>query len=328
MPEDLTRKIHNGEGVLEIESRTLSDFCSVVDNITDNWRSEVKRRQDKIPPDADFFPGELSPWFRGITEEKYELEPTLLRDSNKRYLWPPLGNNEKERILKIEKYLLQRFRTFATPSLHRVPKLEIQWSFLMQHHGLPTRLLDWSKSSFISLFFGIRKYEEKERESQRRGEDSPPSAAVWILEPRRLSELSPHGTRSIYGANDDTHIQLIDRYLKLNESVERKLDSPLPLIPDLVSPRITSQLGRFTLHTDKRDSLISFAKELYEKEKRWYLIKIIIPHENHQSILRSLRTSGVSFIDIAQDLDGIAEELLWRMRLGVNDSNQYNQDQS
>jgi FRG domain len=320
LSEDLTKKEPNSKDVLEIEARTLSDFCRVVDNITDSWRSEVTRRQEANPREVDFFPGELSPWFRGITDEGYDLEPTLLRDSNRSYLLPHLSDNERERILKIEKYLLQRFKTFSTPLLTRVPELEIQWFFLMQHHNLYTRLLDWSKSSSISLFFAIRKYEEKQKEAKLKCRSSP-SAAVWILEPRRLSEFSPHGTRSIYGANNEKHIPLINKYLGLDESInEKKLDFPLPLIPDLVSPRITSQLGRFTLHTDKKDSLINFAKKLYKDEGRWYLIKIIIPHENHKSILRSLRTSGISFIDIAQDLDGISEELKWRMRLGASDS--------
>jgi hypothetical protein len=322
LSEDLTTTVYEGEGVLEIEAQTLSDFCRIVDNITDSWRLRVCERQVAKPPEADFFPGELSPWFRGITRQDYECEPSLLREINRKYLWPGLGGNEKERILKIERYLLQRFRTFSTPSLARLPEVTIQWFFLMQHHGLPTRLLDWSKSSFIALFFAIRKYEEKEKESILKSEDLPPSAAVWILEPRRLSEAC-HRTRSIFGANNPNHIKFIDKYLAIGEATEDKIDFPLPLIPDLVSPRITAQLGRFTFHTHEREGLINFAKKLYKDEKRWYLIKIIIPHRNHRSMLRSLRTSGISYIDITQDLDGIAEELLWRMRLGVDDSNQY-----
>ena len=322
MSKDLTTKVYEGEGVLEVKAQTLGQFCRVVDNITDNWRLKVCERQVANPPEADFFPGELSPWFRGITREDYECEPSLLREVNRKYLWPGLGGEEKEKVRKIERYLLQRFRTFSTPSLARLPESEIQWFFLMQHHGLPTRLLDWSKSSLTALFFAIRKYEEKDKEAKLRGEDPPPSAAVWMLEPRRLSE-SCHGARSIYGANNYGHRTLIDMYLESKVAKKDGIYFPLPLIPDLVSPRITAQFGRFTLHTHERDGLVNFARRLYAHEKRWYLIKIVIPHIHHKSILRSLRTTGISYIEITQDLDGIAEELLWRMRLGVDDSNRY-----
>ncbi len=321
MSNDLTTKVYEGEGVLEVKAQTLGQFCRVVDNITDNWRLQVCERQVANPPEADFFPGELSPWFRGITRQDYECEPSLLREINRKYLWPGLGGEEKEKVHKIERYLLQRFRTFSTPSLARLPEFDIQWFFLMQHHGLPTRLLDWSKSSLTALFFAIRKYEEKDKEAKLKCEDPPPSAAVWMLEPRRLSETC-HRTRSIYGANRDDHRTYINKYLDFEE-LKDEVDFPLPLIPDLVSPRITAQFGRFTLHTHKRDGLVNFARGLYAQEKRWYLIKIVIPHKHHKSILRSLRTTGISYIEITQDLDGIAEELLWRMRLGVDDSNQY-----
>jgi len=144
-----------------------------------------------------------------------------------------------------------------------------------------------------------------------------------------------HGTRSICGAMDLDPVQdtssaspnFYDRYLRLSECESANNCPPLPLIPDLVSPRITSQVGRFTLHTHKRGGVIKFAKDLYAnaKERRWYLVKIIIPVEQHRSILRSLRVAGVS-MNITQDLDGIAEELLWRIRLGVDDRNPYLED--
>ena len=49
---------------------------------------------------------------------------------------------------------------------------EINWRYLMQHYGLQTRLLDWSKNALTALYFAIRKYDVKSEQK---------SAAVWVL---------------------------------------------------------------------------------------------------------------------------------------------------
>ena len=154
-----------------------------------------------------------------------------------------------------------------------------------------------------------------------------PDAAVWMLEPRRLSEAC-HGSRSICGVNEDD-IETINRYLGLSRQIPRSLDYPLPVIPNIVTPRISSQIGRFTLHTSTPKSLLRFANT-YKKEsdKEYYLIKfrIVVSQDKdcdsqhqHRDLMRSLRVAGISHMNISQDLDGIADELMWRVRLGTSD---------
>ena len=223
---DLTKKDLDKE-ILEIKVETLDEFCHVVDNITFHWR----KQSPSGLPQAEFFPGELSPWFRGNTESRYGCDPSLLRQVNSRYIKSiPIKHEEnqnteknlnkddatKKNIKKLESYLLQRFKTFGVPLVQRDIQKNIQWFFLMQHHLLYTRLLDWSKSSLIALFFAIRKFEEK------KAKDCP-DAAVWMLEPRTLSQTI-HGTRSIYGANKEEHNNLIDFYLNLGSSNNKGSD--------------------------------------------------------------------------------------------------------
>lgn len=143
-------------------------------------------------------------------------------------------------------------------------------------------------------------------------------AAIWMIEPRRLSELCGKD-RCIRSTNNDSHLKKIKNYINL-EGVEVS-GLPLPIIPDFVSPRIVSQFGRFTLHTHHRGGIQKFAQEAFESDKHNtpYVVKIIIPHKCHIEILRSLRVAGLSPITLQQDLDGVVEELLWRMRLGQDD---------
>ena len=294
---------------LDVES--LSAYCQLVDDITRGWRNAARnrRKKGKIPDHP--FPGELSPWFRGMTRVKYDCEPGLLRKGD-RALRPYQHN--KTKIREVEEYLRNRFRTAGLPHIDRRVESDASWMFLMQHHGLPTRLLDWSKSSLTALFFAIRKHGQQGRNKT--------AAAVWMLEPRRLAELyhplrkTAHcetSPRKIPDAKDSE----MQPFFELSDQLQKSY--PIPLIPDEVSPRLTAQSGRFTLHTYQKEGLVNFGKVCAKSDKRWYILRIKIRYRFQPSILRSLRTAGISEASITPDLDSIGREIRRRMLLGVDD---------
>jgi len=89
-------------------------------------------------------------------------------------------------MLYEEQVMRLQFRRRATRLLAgRQPNGELEhreWYFLMQHHGAPTRLLDWSEGSLAALYFAIR--ERGSKGDPNNGKD----AAVFMLDPWWLNE--------------------------------------------------------------------------------------------------------------------------------------------
>jgi len=101
---------------------------------------------------------------------------TIFRGQRKyRPLLPGISrNNNKKCILTNEKRLFEKFKTEAECCLHRLPETDWDWLVVAQHHGLQTRLLDWTHDPYAALWFAIERAEI---------EDSKPE--VWSLHPEK-----------------------------------------------------------------------------------------------------------------------------------------------
>src|ERR1700722_6840868 len=81
--------------------------------------------------------------YRGVTDAAYELIPKIGRDKVL----------DSESVLQCEQAVFAEFKRAASPFLTPQPQNDLEWLFLCQHHGLPTRLLDWTTNPLVALYF-------------------------------------------------------------------------------------------------------------------------------------------------------------------------------
>jgi hypothetical protein len=138
---------------------TISSFGDLVERLFEkSWDQKIKRFRSHYV-------------FRGLSDENYQLKTTLTR----------LGRNYES----MEKLLLRNFRKYA----HRdvVPQDSIwNWLSIAEHHGLPTRLLDWTISPLVAAHFATCNVEKFNV-----------NGAIWCVDFIANREMLPNKLKSL-----------------------------------------------------------------------------------------------------------------------------------
>lgn len=217
-------------------------------------------------------------WFRGIADQEYGLEPSIF--------WK-VGDSLRERIL------LNKFKTKARPYLQSYKDNYWEWLFLMQHYGIPTRLLDWSESALASLAFSTLYREDKHN-----GKD----AALWCLDPIKLNRDYVREFRP-----DELIPNILDetvRKIQVYMDPEIPNEFPIAVYGPLNNERITSQKGVFTVFPFKE----RFKLEDLPQSNH-FLAKLTIPYDNITDIRHQLVMLGMTETMIYPGLDSLSKEI-------------------
>ena len=166
-----------------------------------------------------------------------------------------------------------------------------------QHYELPTRLLDWSESALIALYFAVFPKINKNNET-------PLDSIIWLLHPIQLnSKTELHGLISI----DKNDSPSIEKYYKSEEKSGLE-KYPLAVKTRKINPRIDAQQGVFVLFCkyDRHKSL-----HLYSDAKT-FLKRIIIKQKNAINIYNSLVSLGITQYSIFPEPQSISIDIIVR----------------
>jgi hypothetical protein len=161
-------------------------------------------------------------WFRGVAKSAYTLTPALLRYED--------GAQKERRLFDL-----------YTNALPGDPgRRDSDWGLLfdMQHYGVPTRLLDWTKSLGVAVFFALR-------------DDEIDSPSIYLLRPLLLN--GKNGNKLVEFVPDKEDFKYREIYCPLEDEARMKgplnvVTYPLAISPRFPNSRIQRQQGVFTIH--------------------------------------------------------------------------------
>ena len=204
-------------------------------------------------------------------------ELTLYRGQNTdKALLPKIARYNVNDVQKVEREMLEDFQRRSLHLIDLHPGNSWDWLALAQHHGMATRLLDWTENPLIALWFSMATKEQIATEySVVWGFRVPPEDIVASTD--RLNPFE-EGTTKVFR-------------------------------PNHITKRISAQFGWFTIHKyNEQHKFVAFENNKDYSDK---LFKIEVRSECFSECKRRLHNFGINSASMYPDIDGLAKHVEW-----------------
>jgi hypothetical protein len=253
----------------------LSECLERLKELREQWR------QDK---EYAFRGEEQQLWFRGHLDADWKLTPKLYRRQFS-------GADENEIRHEFQSRALQLVQG-------RLPANKWEWYFLMQHYGVPTRLLDWTENALVALYFAVENHPIDR------------DAAIWVLDPTWLNLKLRRG---IDGAMLHDWSEAQSYLPDLEEAFAgRRVRAALPaaIEPPHVDRRLAAQSSRFVIFGTTRDLMRT--KAARKNDRRVGMIRIL--KGTIENLQNDLNHYGITPASVFPDLVGLCQEISSKWR--------------
>ena len=224
--------------------------------------------------------------YRGLSENYPDLKTSLMR----------IGGPYHE----LEHALLRNFKKYAeSPKLH----VDSEWLCLAlaQHHGLPTRLLDWTYSPYVALHFATEDTAKSDKDG-----------VIWCVNYQVIKEYLPHELQgSMHEQGFKFTIDQLQQGIydlnRLNHLYEKYGDFVIFIEPPSLDSRIVNQYALFSMMSSPKKLLNVWLEENKHIDDLYH--KIIIPSNLKWQIRDHLDQANINERTLFPGLDGLSSYL-------------------
>jgi ribosomal protein S18 acetylase RimI-like enzyme len=247
-------------------------------------RSYDERRVDSWAELQDILEsGEYRSWaFRGQPNALWGLETPLSRYLRWSGVQEKYWKQQEERILRI-------FRRKAHLHLNKIPdeRDSFEWLALMQHHGAPTRLLDFTWSKYVAAFYALS--------DPRQGYD----AAIWALYPPALTANNKEFGPWVYGNFEKYFTQNSKAFVVIGE-------------PHHMNQRLIAHSGTFVVPGNLTMPVEEIVARYVSPDA---LVKLTLAYQIRREAIKALYDMNITQATLFPDLDGLARSMGFELEL-------------
>jgi hypothetical protein len=248
--------------------------------------------------------------FRGQREAAWVLDTSLDRDV-KRERSSPNSFIRYHLNRETETWdLLDRFQQYAHSYLRHVPAINdlSSWLALMQHHCVPTRLLDWTESPYVAMYFAV-----EDKANEKRPREKEMHSAVWAID---LAWLETKGRELLQSKNvapsavDSSPSETAD----YTNHLLRETEEPVivRINPPMSNPRLFAQRGIFLcklFHQASFGQILMTMMMHPEPTDQPVIRKLEIGRSLRIKFLKHLRAMNIRRASLFPGLDGLGLSL-------------------
>lgn len=204
--------------------------------------------------------------YRGLPNIEYHLQTSLQR-------------NCKEKQGSVEKSILRNFTKYAAIEDPELQKSVWRQLMIGQHHGLPTRLLDWTYSPLMGLHFATSGEDLKNMDEH--------DCVLWRIDIKEFNSMLPEKYQHIL-EDEKAYLFTVDMLMKVVDDLNKydndmKDSAMLLLEPPSIDQRIINQYSYFSIVPNLVENIEKFldsktsntVKYVIKKELKWKIRDVL-----------------------------------------------------